>query len=176
MPGAGVALAWAGVIADSVDGKLARLTLNLSDRMGAVEHVSAVPALGLWLLAFGGWVSDWGLLTASAPAVATWVLLACFALDKGVSGGFRQARRQGDLRLRPRRRPVPPFRRPPQHPPAHDDPRSGRGRRRSRARRDVGLDGGDASVSRAAGSPGDSCPDREAVDGERRIVSLTVTL
>ena len=90
MPGAGIPLAWAGVIADSVDGKLARLTLNLSDRMGAVEHVSAVPALGLWLLAFGGWVSDWKLLTASAPAVATWVLLVCFALDKGVSGGFRR--------------------------------------------------------------------------------------
>ena len=90
MPGAGIALAWAGVIADSVDGKLARLTLNLSDRMGAVEHVSAVPALGLWLAAFGGWVSDWKLLAASVPAVATWVLLACFALDKGVSGGFRR--------------------------------------------------------------------------------------
>ena len=90
MPGAGIALAWAGVIADSVDGKLARLTLNLSDRMGTVEHISAVPALGLWLAAFGGWVSDWGLLTASGPAVATWVLLACFALDKGVSGGFRR--------------------------------------------------------------------------------------
>ena len=78
------------MIADSVDGKLARLTLNLSDRMGAVEHVSAVPALGLWLAAFGGWVSDWKLLTYSVPAVATWVLLACFALDKGVSGGFRR--------------------------------------------------------------------------------------
>ena len=90
MPVAGIALGWAGVIADSVDGKLARLTLNLSDRMGAVEHVSAVPALGLWLLAFGGWVSDWKLLTSSGPAVATWVLLACFALDKGVSGGFRR--------------------------------------------------------------------------------------
>ena len=90
IPGAGTALAWAGVIADSVDGKLARLTLNLSDRMGAVEHFSAVPALGLWLAAFGGWVSGWELLTASGPAVATWVLLACFALDKGVSGGFRR--------------------------------------------------------------------------------------
>ena len=90
MPGAGIALAWAGVVADSVDGKLARLTLNLSDRMGAVEHISAVPALGLWLAAFGGWVSDWALLTPSGPAVATWVLLACFALDKGVSGGFRR--------------------------------------------------------------------------------------
>ena len=90
IPGAGIPLAWAGVIADSVDGKLARLTLNLSDRMGAVEHVSAVPALGLWLAAFGGWVSDWKLLTSSVPAVATWVLLACFALDKGVSGGFRR--------------------------------------------------------------------------------------
>ena len=90
MPGPGIALGWAGVIADSVDGKLARLTLNLSDRMGAAEHVSAVPALGLWLLTFGGWVSDWELLTSSVPAVATWVLLACFALDKGVSGGFRK--------------------------------------------------------------------------------------
>ena len=90
MPGAGIPLAWAGVIADSVDGKLARLTLNLSDRMGAVEHVSAVPALGLWLAAFGGWVSDWKLLSSSVPAVATWVLLASFALDKGVSGGFRR--------------------------------------------------------------------------------------
>ena len=90
MPGAGIALGWAGVIADSVDGKLARLTLNLSDRMGVVEHVSAAPALGLSLAAFGGWVSDWKLLAASVPAVATWVLLACFALDKGVSGGFRR--------------------------------------------------------------------------------------
>ena len=159
IPGAGTALAWAGVIADSVDGKLARLTLNLSDRMGAVEHFSAVPALGLWLAAFGGWVSGWELLTASGPGGRD--LGAARLLCPGQGGQRRlpQAHRQGDLRLPTRRRPVPPLRRPPQHPLAHDDPRSGRGRGRSRSRRDVGMDGGDVSVSRAAGHPGGSCPD-----------------
>ena len=166
MPGAGIALGWAGVIADSVDGKLARLTLNLSDRMGAVEHVSAVPALGLWLLGFRGLGER--LETADRLGSRGRDLGAARLLRAGQGGQRRlpQAHRQGDLRLRTRRRPVPPFRRPPQHPPADDDGRSGRGRRRSRSRRDVGLDGGDASVSRAAGAPGCGRKDREEAGRE----------
>ena len=47
--GAGIATAWCGVILDSVDGKLARLRLHLSDAMGDFEHVAAMPGLGLWV-------------------------------------------------------------------------------------------------------------------------------
>lgn len=87
--GIGVTVAWAGVILDSVDGKLARLRLHLSDAMGAVEHVAAMPGLGLWYLATG-WHLTGGDLIGGAPlAQVTWALVAAFLLDKCVTGGFR---------------------------------------------------------------------------------------
>lgn len=87
--GAGALVAWAGVILDSVDGKLARLRLHLSARMGALEHVLAAPGLGLWYIAWGWHLSAGELLAVEAGAVLTWTAVAAFVLDKVVSGGFR---------------------------------------------------------------------------------------
>ena len=87
--GAGVLCAWAGVLLDSVDGKLARLTVNLSDRMGGFEHAAAIPGLGLWFLALGWHLTDGRLLTPSPAALACWTLVAAFLLDKLCTGGFK---------------------------------------------------------------------------------------
>ena len=87
--GWGTALAWAGVLLDSVDGKLARLTLHLSDAMGRVEHIAAMPGLGLWLLALGWHLTGGDLLQPSPMSVACWVLLGTFLADKATSGVFR---------------------------------------------------------------------------------------
>ena len=85
----GVALAWAGVLLDSVDGKLARLTLHLSDTMGSIEHLTAMPGLGLWFVALGWHLTGGALLTPSPAAFTCWAMVACFLLDKLVSGSFR---------------------------------------------------------------------------------------
>ncbi len=88
--GAGLATAWCGVILDSVDGKLARLRLHLSDAMGAFEHVAAMPGLGLWFLATGWFLSGGQLVSLEPVAIATWVLLILFLLDKICSGLFKK--------------------------------------------------------------------------------------
>lgn len=87
--GWGVASAWAGVLLDSIDGKLARLTVNLSDAMGALEHAAAMPGLGLWFVALGWWLTDGDLLTVSQTSVACWTLVGTFLLDKVLTGGFK---------------------------------------------------------------------------------------
>ena len=86
--GWGAAAAWAGVLLDSVDGKLARLRLHLSDAMGAFEHISAMPGLGLWFVAVGwdlnggGWDGPYSGLTAA--------MVGAFIADKMLSGGFKK--------------------------------------------------------------------------------------
>jgi phosphatidylglycerophosphate synthase len=86
--GAGIATAWCGVILDSVDGKLARLRLHLSDAMGDFEHVAAMPGLGLWFLATGWYLSGGQLFAGEAIALGTWSLMALFLADKICSGLF----------------------------------------------------------------------------------------
>jgi phosphatidylglycerophosphate synthase len=99
--GAGVLLAWVGVILDSVDGKLARLTLHLSEAMGVLEHLSATPGLGLWYLALG-WHCSGGDLWGGTPlALATWALVGAFVLDKLVSTAFKQRHRRELFDYRP---------------------------------------------------------------------------
>ena len=87
--GAGVLVAWIGVIFDSVDGKLARLRLHLSDAMGTFEHIAAMPGLGLWYAATGWHLTGGELLRLDGWALVTWVLLAAFLLDKCATGGFK---------------------------------------------------------------------------------------
>lgn len=87
--GLGVAVAWVGVLLDSVDGKLARLRLHLSESMGAFEHLAAMPGLGLWYAATGWHLSGSQLLTTQPMALVTWGFLAAFLADKAVTGGFR---------------------------------------------------------------------------------------
>jgi|GEM_PF-741320 hypothetical protein len=87
---AGAVAAWSGVLLDSIDGKLARLTLHLSEAMGKVEHVTATSGLLLWFAALG-WHFSGGELLANGPlAVTTWILLGSCALDKIASGLFRK--------------------------------------------------------------------------------------
>ena len=88
--GAGLALAWCGVILDSVDGKLARLRLHLSDAMGDFEHVAAMPGLGLWFLATGWNLSGGDLLAGELVVLATWLLTVLFLADKICSGLFKK--------------------------------------------------------------------------------------
>ena len=85
----GVLLAWGGVLLDSVDGKLARLTLHLSDTMGSIEHITAMPGLGLWFVALGWHLTGGDLLSASPAALTCWGMVVCFLADKVVTGGFR---------------------------------------------------------------------------------------
>ena len=87
---AAVVAAWSGVILDSVDGKLARLTLHLSDAMGALEHVTAAVGLVLWFAALGWHFTGGGLLQGGTLAMATWALIAAHVVDKMVSGLFRK--------------------------------------------------------------------------------------
>lgn len=87
--GVGLLVAWAGVILDSVDGKLARLRLHLSDAMGTFEHLQAMPGLGLWFVAVGWHLSAGELLVLNPPAIATGVLLLAFLIDKATSGWFK---------------------------------------------------------------------------------------
>jgi len=88
--GWGILCAWVGVILDSIDGKLARLTINLSDAMGNIEHAAAMPGLGLWFVALGWHLSQGSLLSVSSASVACWVLVAAFLVDKILTGAFRQ--------------------------------------------------------------------------------------
>ncbi len=88
--GAGLAVAWGGVILDSIDGKLARLRLHLSDAMGAFEHVAAMPGLALWFLAIGWHISEGQLLVAEPIALSTWIMLLLFLTDKVCSGLFKK--------------------------------------------------------------------------------------
>ena len=87
--GWGVLAAWIGVLLDSVDGKLARLRLHLSQTMGRIEHLTAMPGLGLWFIAWGWHVSSSGLAAAQDAALLTWVLVGSFLVDKVLSGGFK---------------------------------------------------------------------------------------
>ena len=88
--GAGVVVAWAAVLLDSIDGKLARLTLHLSEAMGRFEHIAAMPGLGLWYAALGWHYSGGDLFSARPGALAGWVLLGSFLADKIASGWFRR--------------------------------------------------------------------------------------
>ena len=86
---AGISSAWAGVLLDSIDGKLARLRLQLSDRMGAIEHIVAAPGLALWYAAFGWYLSE---VESAVSGELLWTLtgIGVFVLDKVVSGGFKR--------------------------------------------------------------------------------------
>ena len=99
--GLGILAAWVGVILDSVDGKLARLRLHLSDAMGDFEHLAAMPGLGLWYLSLGYYLSDRQLFSGAPMAIATWILVASYLTDKALSGGFRALYKQKFFDYRP---------------------------------------------------------------------------
>ncbi|MEE3234165.1 MAG: CDP-alcohol phosphatidyltransferase family protein [Candidatus Latescibacterota bacterium] len=87
--GTGLVLAWFGVILDSVDGKLARLRLHLSDTMGDLEHFAATPGLALWFVSVGWHLSGGNLLDWSSETLVSGSLIILFVMDKIISGLFK---------------------------------------------------------------------------------------
>ena len=85
-----VLVGWLMFIFDSVDGKLARLTVRLNPTMGVIEHATSAPAIFLWFAGLGWYFSNGQLLEFTHPASATaWSLMALYWLDKGVNGIFK---------------------------------------------------------------------------------------
>ena len=73
----GLLLAWAFVILDSVDGKLARMTVRYSQRAGRIDQGTTLPAYLGWYLALGWHVSGGNVFT---PPGWAGIALATFAL------------------------------------------------------------------------------------------------
>lgn len=99
--GAGVLVAWLGVLLDLMDGKLARPAFGLSAAMAKREHWGSLPALGFWYLALGWHCSGGELLRDTPMALATWALVGAFVLDKVVSGAFKKRHRREIFGYRP---------------------------------------------------------------------------
>jgi phosphatidylglycerophosphate synthase len=73
----GLLLAWGFVILDSVDGKLARMTVRYSRRAGRIDKGTTLPAYLGWYLALGWHVSGGNVFT---PPGWAGIALAAFAL------------------------------------------------------------------------------------------------
>lgn len=79
-------VAYTFVICDSLDGKLARMTIRLSKRAGQIDHGTSTPFEACYYLAWtwhfsGGHLTTW-------PAVAGMLLFGFFCLDKITTGTF----------------------------------------------------------------------------------------
>ncbi len=83
-------IGWAMFIFDSVDGKLARLTIRLSRTAGIIEHATSSPALFLWFASLGWYFSNGDILNPDLLSnIACWTLLVLYWVDKSVNGFFR---------------------------------------------------------------------------------------
>lgn len=86
-----ILIGWMMFILDSVDGKLARLTVRLSKTAGVLEHATSTPAVFLWFPSLGWSLSHGALFDFSNPVVtAMWILMPLYWLDKGINGLFRR--------------------------------------------------------------------------------------
>lgn len=92
-----ILIGWLMFIFDSVDGKLARLTIRLSRTAGIIEHATSSPALFLWFVSLGWYFSGGDILNpALGSNIACWTLMILYWVDKSLNGYFR-ARFQYDL-------------------------------------------------------------------------------
>ena len=82
----GLLVAFTFIIADSLDGKLARLTIRLSPAAGHVDHITSPLFESGYYIAWG-WHLSAGDFTA-LPGLAGWFLFACFGLDRIVTSIF----------------------------------------------------------------------------------------
>ena len=82
----GFLAAYTFVICDSLDGKLARMTIRLSKLAGKIDHATSTPFECCYYLAWA-WHFSGGNLTAW-PAKAALFLFVCFCLDKITTGTF----------------------------------------------------------------------------------------
>lgn len=88
--GLAILIGWCMFIFDSVDGKLARLTVRLSRTAGIIEHATSAPAIFLWFAGLAWHFTDGRLLAFdNTNAVAGWILMILYFVDKGVCGGFK---------------------------------------------------------------------------------------
>lgn len=88
--GAAIVTGWCMFIFDSVDGKLARLTVRLSRTAGIIEHATSAPALFLWFTGMTWYFTGGQWLSFSyTNTLAGWVLMILYWVDKGVNGIFR---------------------------------------------------------------------------------------
>ncbi len=86
-----VSIGWLMFILDSVDGKLARLTVRLSRTAGIIEHATSTPAVFLWFPTLGWHLSGGQLFDPGQPmAAAAGVLMILYWVDKAVNGAFRK--------------------------------------------------------------------------------------
>lgn len=85
-----IVIGWSMFILDSVDGKLARLTVRLSKTAGLIEHATSSPAIFLWFGTLGWHFSDGQLLNFSNSAVVSaWTLMGLYWIDKSINGFFK---------------------------------------------------------------------------------------
>lgn len=85
-----ITIGWIMFIADSVDGKLARLTIRLSRTAGIIEHATSAPAIFLWFFGMGWYFSNGMIFDFSRTSnYAMWILLTLYWLDKLLNGIFR---------------------------------------------------------------------------------------
>ena len=82
----GLLVAFTFIIADSLDGKLARMTIRLSPTAGHVDHITSPLFESGYYIAWG-WHLSGGDFTA-LPGQAGWLLFACFGLDRIVTSIF----------------------------------------------------------------------------------------
>jgi phosphatidylglycerophosphate synthase len=84
--GTGLVLAWIFVIADSLDGKLARLTVRLSKTAGHADHFTSPLFEACYYLAWG-WHLSGGSFSGPAAQAGIW-LFGFFGLDRIVTSIF----------------------------------------------------------------------------------------
>ena len=88
--GAAIIVGWCMFIFDSVDGKLARLTVRLSRTAGLIEHATSAPAIFLWFVGLTWHFTDHQFFDFVHPgAISGWTLMILYGVDKGVNGIFR---------------------------------------------------------------------------------------
>lgn len=85
--GTGVSLGFLFIVLDSLDGKLARLTVRLSPAAGHWDRKTSTPAVALWSVAWGWWISGGSVINTD---FYNGVAIFCLTLlDKFTRIGFR---------------------------------------------------------------------------------------
>ncbi|MDY6969939.1 MAG: CDP-alcohol phosphatidyltransferase family protein, partial [Spirochaetota bacterium] len=75
---------------DSIDGKLARLTIRISTSGDLMDHVSDIVYLAVWYFGLGWHLSNGNILNfQSNIVIATWALVVFYFIDRALLGLFK---------------------------------------------------------------------------------------
>jgi phosphatidylglycerophosphate synthase len=96
---AGLLVAFTFIICDSLDGKLARLTIRLSDTAGHVDHITSPLFEACYYLGWG-WYFTGGTF-AGTPGTVSWLLFGFFGFDRIITSAFGQIYRRSLLDYKP---------------------------------------------------------------------------